>query len=955
MRPFPSFVRLLFVPALLVSATAAADPPTPSGAHPRLFMSAPALAAYQTNATTSGTAAAGLVAQCQDTIDNPSSYTARGGEDGNYWPQSSVACAFAYVATQQSKYLTQALLYWNASLNDDETIDDHLGCVQGVDTNWQTWAASPSGSVPPVILTINHDDQYPMRWYGPDVALTYDWLYGAPGVSAALLTQTRVCLSNWIDYYTGYGYHRTEPGANYNAGYIVSKALGAIAIGTDDASGAHLWTQILDDDFGQTLVTNGLSGLDGGVGGDAAVMVGGDWGEGWEYGALSVLEYATATSALEAQGAPLPSMDAWADSLVLRNLYATTPDGAFEWCGNGDCDITTPNKTLNVNELDAVLISPASSQAASWALSAKTSESLAAMDYGSNAYVYNALAEIRSGTAAPFAAATPAPSLWYLAEGTRQVYARTAWNDPTAFWGVFMSEPQLNSDHQHLAASNFVFSRGSDDLVVDSIPYGGFDSFDTNAVTADSANFTGDYAFTQGPWSTADLPWARGTSDATYAARSDFANAFIFSSMPSDIPYAHREWTMLPEGEVVLLDRVHTSDASRNMYVTFHVNTGGGGLSLSNGLYTGTVGSSEIAIHPVKLSGATPVLSVPPVGDCTLSCSYPCGACDTARFAVDEYRVTVPGTWAVAIHVIDGLGASEAPATVDSIDDATVDPSGQNTGVIGASVFRSSKQSYVVASSAVDGVSPATMTYGVPGASPGRHVVFDAPEASDGTSKVTTAADSGRCTVTITAGSGGGFAGHPLMFQVAAASGGCTATDSTNVGSASPPPGGGIDGGSSGGGSDGGGGADGGGNADGAGGSTGSSGCSCTVVAGQGAGARRWRVCSSVAPLRSRVVDDAPSRPFGRNAPGVVARSSRAAHFRWKNRRARHRSLRTVWCPIPSSAAISVCGTRSLTAWTIASALAESPPRSASRVRSESCRRRSTGSRVTAKTSPDAG
>jgi len=68
------------------------------------------------------------------------------------------------------------------------------------------------------------------------------------------------------------------------------------------------------------------------------------------------------------------------------------------------------------------------------------------------------------------------------------------------------------------------------------------------------------------------------------------------------------------------------------------------------------------------------------------------------------------------------------------------------------------------------------MTYGVPGAAAARHVVYDAPEAPDGSSAVVAAAQSGRCVVTITAGAGGGLTGHPLIFDVGAASGGCVVT-----------------------------------------------------------------------------------------------------------------------------------------------------------------------------------
>src|SRR6185503_14312261 len=102
------------------------------------------------------------------------------------------------------------------------------------------------------------------------------------------------------------------------------------------------------------------------------------------------------------------------------------------------------------------------------------------------------------------------------------------------------------------SAGNFVFSRGADHLVVDPSNYGEFATFETNAVAAD-ADLQGDYGPSQTPWSEAELMWARATTSAVYAARSDFAKAFIFACTPSPIPYAHREWVMLPEGEVVLV------------------------------------------------------------------------------------------------------------------------------------------------------------------------------------------------------------------------------------------------------------------------------------------------------------------------------------------------------------------------------------------------------------------
>ena len=106
---------------------------------------------------------------------------------------------------------------------------------------------------------------------------------------------------------------------------------------------------------------------------------------------------------------------------------------------------------------------------------------------------------------------------------------------------------------------------------------------------------------------------------------------------------------------------------------------------------------------------------------------------------------------------------------------------------------RGGKQSYVVASSAVGRRAPATMSYGVPGERRSRHVVFDAPEDASGKSTVSATAQNGRCVVTITAGAG--FTGHPLIFDVADAAGGCAVTEGVDAPPA-PVPGGGGTGGS---------------------------------------------------------------------------------------------------------------------------------------------------------------
>src|SRR5262249_48106446 len=174
------------------------DPPPPSGPHPRLFMGAN-LAGFKQNAGKPGTNAAKLVARCQESTARAADYSVRGGADGDNWPGAAMACAFAYTTTGQAKYLTTALQYWKASLDDDQKIGDRLGCTE--DASGFDWRRQWNGNYPPppILVTVTHDTGYPIRWYGPYLALTYDWLHDAPGVDDALRTQTRPCLTAWPD------------------------------------------------------------------------------------------------------------------------------------------------------------------------------------------------------------------------------------------------------------------------------------------------------------------------------------------------------------------------------------------------------------------------------------------------------------------------------------------------------------------------------------------------------------------------------------------------------------------------------------------------------------------------------------------------------------------------------------------------------------------------------------
>ncbi len=765
----------------VASMPAAAAPPAPSGAHPRIWLDAPTVTALKANAGKSGTAAAAVVAKCKDIAANPSKYS-DGIFMGYGFGYAAGACAMAWQLTKDPSYADAAIRQWRALLDDFQTLGDGAGGATAV-----------SG---------DHDNGYAMRYFGTFTGLVYDWLHDAPGVDASLLQTSRDRFKTWVDWEEANGYLHDTAGSNYQAGYVLGKTMIAIAAaGEDDGSAAKYWADVVDTMWNK----ENLGPKGAGAGGPLA---GGDWPEGWEYGELGVLEYAASLRAVEQHGASLPEGHAYFSALGLNYLYALTPDqkGFFIGGDYGNAAVAAPNKPPGTEPLLAVLLG-GGDEAAGWAahLHANVVKTQA------DGLIYEALAEARGATATSYNA-KPRP-LYYVTPGTRKLYARSSW-DPTATWGVFVSAPHFLVDHQHLDASTFVYSRGADSLVVDPSPYGSLSSLTGNAVTVDSKTVQSGYRPSQSPHSAAELPWARATSSGLAAARAELVHAFDDDTGKSDVPFARRDWAFLPEGEIVTIDRVRTDDAARKTYLRYRspkpFTLGAGNVA------TATVGASKLVVHPVTLSGGAPAAKTYK-GDNGSPCSNGAfGVCTAARFDVGEYTVEVPGPQALAVHVLDALGSGDAPA--DAV--ASADPA-----VVGARVTRGGVRTFVLASSAKDGAAGATLAYSAAGDLSARHVVFDAPEDASGASNVTAHSAGDACAVSITAGTGAGaLAGRPLVFQVGAAKDGCKVTEEKPA----PPPGApGGGGGGDGGTGDGGG--PNGGSPNGDGGGGGSGGCGCHV------------------------------------------------------------------------------------------------------------------------------
>jgi hypothetical protein len=154
-----------------------------------------------------------------------------------------------------------------------------------------------------------------MRGFGVYGALAYDWLHDAPGVDAGLLALARDRFQAWTTWYPENGYLPDNVGANYHAGYMFGDTLIAIAQGGEaGANGTSLWQHVLDEIWNDEMTAGVQPG---------GVLDGGDWHEGWQYGPLSVAEYALGVRAMRENGVDLtPLFDDWTSSMAVREHYA---------------------------------------------------------------------------------------------------------------------------------------------------------------------------------------------------------------------------------------------------------------------------------------------------------------------------------------------------------------------------------------------------------------------------------------------------------------------------------------------------------------------------------------------------------------------------------------------------------------------------------------------------------
>jgi len=598
-----------FAAVLLALTATVAAAPVP---HPRILLDAKLRAEWKRQAASPGPVH-GAIALCDDARTTKEHDKAV--YQGSEWSKILQACLVAWAATDKPDHAKTAIRFMTALLDDLDDIGDHKGGDEAA----------------------RRDSGYAIRNLGPYTALAYDWLYDQ--LPAELRERAPKRFAAWLEWFRAKGYRARNAGSNYQAGYLLTATLAAIAL-DDPKLTQFVTTELWDKDMSAALAPKGI--LDGG-----------DWPEGWQYGPLSVAEYALALRAAAGAGMKVPRADAWLHQLLQRHVYALSPsDGVYP---SGDAEDAPPNLPPSVLTLDAIALGDASAQDKRYARGELNRLKLADRDY----LLYDALAAVGDKPEQVPRASWPT---WYETPGTSTIYARTRWDDQ-AIWFVLQCSRALETDHRHPDAGNFVLSRGKDDVIVDPSPYGSQSTLTSNAPTVTSPHLPPDYLPSQAFWGVqTSWDFKTQTKSGVIAARCDYSDQFKMQEQKSDVPDAIRDFVLVPyndgkDATLVVIDRATTTSADRKLYVTFH---SPGAIGADGGA---SVGASKLKIIPVGAAGAVSIVK-PSEKDCFKGQKR--GACDAMRFPATGYRTVIDGPRAQAIHVLGVSGG--APVTASPIE-----------------------------------------------------------------------------------------------------------------------------------------------------------------------------------------------------------------------------------------------------------------------------------------------
>ncbi len=602
----------------------------PTGPHPRLFSEPETLAAFTELARDRNSFVSRTVTRCREIGAEPARF-ATDGYMGLDWAQYLQSCLIAWRATGVERYGATALVYFRALLDDVKTVGD----AKGGDDSAQ------------------RDSGYAIRALGPNAALAYDWLHDFPGVDEPLRSRARQRFRAWTDWYLENGYRARSPGTNYHAGYLFAATLIAVAqAGEAGADGTRLWNHAVDTIFRRDTLPAMRAG---------GVLVGGDWAEGWQYAPLSVVEYSLAARALERYGLESADVAPWLRETMMRHIHAMVPDAQSGVFVVGDTDGEEAYLAARTETLAAVIAGSAPLESRQWAESEM--RRLHLYDDVKAFPLFPALAE--AARVKPVDVPRSTLPLHYVAEGTGVLYARTGWS-ADATWFVVQCSRTRDVDHSHPNAGNFALSRGRDAVIVDPSPYGSLSSLTSNAPTVESSVLPATYVPSQAYWSErTGFRTLEQLPGGQIVVRCDYADQYRIQQTPSDIPFALRDFVLVPsagehDAHLLIVDRARTSGAERDMYLRFRTLAH---LARNEAGATGPIGSTRVSIQTLALTSGTPELRRLERSSC-FEDKYTRGNCDAARFAVDEYRMQLDGPRPEAIHLVSATGAAPPSASI---------------------------------------------------------------------------------------------------------------------------------------------------------------------------------------------------------------------------------------------------------------------------------------------------
>jgi hypothetical protein len=722
----------LFTACYLSAAESArAAPPAPSAPHPRLFLDTQTLQALQAQANVNNSVVRDAITDCNHVQSNPGSHNG-GGWAGFDFVAALVPCLIAYKATGSAGAKAAAFKYFDVLLDDKDTVGDNLGG----DT------------------VVRHDTGYFVRTFAPYSALAYDWLYNEPEMTPALRAKALGRFKAWSDWYRTGGYLNDVPGANYQAGWVFAATLIAVAQGADaGADGEALWSYVVDTVWGSQMAAEFAPG---------GVLRDGEWLEGWQYGPLSVAEYAISARALNERGVTTPGMAPFLAAVVLRHHYALLP-GRNEHLIVADTSHTEPYTNVTQVWMSAVIASNATTTTR-----AQTRGLMQRVGSQYETDLFGALAEAAGSASESMPADLPT---MYLADVAGNFYVRSAWTDQASYAVLQCGRPHV-PDHTGHKATNFVLSRGADDLVIDTTPYGS-DTLASNAVAIDYGRAPTDYSPFQAPWNQAThLDWSVQTTSGVAVARCDFQDAFRVSwEANSTVDAAMRDFVFVPHAgnvSLVMIDRIAVENAAHHAHIRYR---SPGSFSLLGGRYTATVGGSRLLIQTLTTPNATPTIDTLVYKSYCDRHDYSCQLTGSRVTPASQVRLSVPNASKTMMSVLDGFASSgTTPASATPLS---------GTGYTGVTLYRDNERVVVIAADHVLSAPPASLTYDVE-ASGALHVVVDSPASGGGLAAVNAAPGGAGCRVTVAPhASGTGYAAKPLLFRL---SPGCVAVpESTQV------------------------------------------------------------------------------------------------------------------------------------------------------------------------------